>query len=411
MTDHGFRELLGKQLRQSGYEIVDAIPIPMRGDRMVRLRTLQEALEDFESTDDDQTVGYFVQIKPHVEPKAHLEDGARHHGTSGKIAEYFEEEHPHGSVPKISESMFQPDGKLNVPFLIKNAELLVSTGDYALARNIYKSIISSGERTATGLFGMAQCFLAEGRHDEAARKFEESITYQPSLEAYQRLAQILMQQSKDRQAGETMERALNLKDLPPATRFELHKACGNCFTRGGKHADADKHYRKALAIQPSADEISANLGTLHLQASKLYEAKRFFQDAAAANPRNAKALAGLAACALSEGDKRAAHDQFAKSLDIELGNPTAIYHLVKCAYELRSYATAARILENYVQAAPVNANLLYSLAGLQYHLGRLNDSRQTAQRILSISPNHAGARELLTLIGTLADRTGPNLTN
>lgn len=53
------------------FDIVDVVPIPMHGDRMVRLRTLEEALNDFDPSGDalDDSVdgpvmGYFVQVKP-----------------------------------------------------------------------------------------------------------------------------------------------------------------------------------------------------------------------------------------------------------------------------------------------------------------------------------------------------------
>ena len=101
---------------------------------------------------------------------------------------------------------------------------------------------------------------------------------------------------------------------------------------------------------------------------------------------------------LAEGRKREAHDHFARSLEAELNQPTVIFHLVKCAYEIKSYATAARLLASYVDIAPVNANLLYSLGGLQFHLGRIDEAGRTVARILRIQPSHSGAGELQKLI-------------
>jgi Tfp pilus assembly protein PilF len=168
--------------------------------------------------------------------------------------------------------------------------------------------------------------------------------------------------------------------------------------RAGEMASAEKSYKKALEVDPSADEIQANLGALYLHAEKLIEAKRRFQDAFAANPKNDKALAGLGSCLLASGDQRGAHDLFAQALAINLQNSQAIFHLVKCAYEIKSYATAARIVEDYVQTSPININLLYSLAGLQFHLGRMTDSRTTCEKILELQPEHSGAKELLGMM-------------
>ena len=48
------------------------------------------------------------------------------------------------------------------------------------------------------------------------------------------------------------------------------------------------------------------------------------------------------------------------------------------------YRGAARLVEEYMDVAPVDKNLLYSLAGLQFHLGRLEEAQKSAQRILDL---------------------------
>jgi hypothetical protein len=57
----------------------------------------------------------------------------------------------------------------------------------------------------------------------------------------------------------------------------------------------------------------------------------------------------------------------------------------------------------------VNANLLYSLAGLQYHLGRIADARATTSRILELQPQHAGAQELMNMIQKASGGISPGM--
>jgi len=377
---HTLHEIIRKQLHQSDYDIVGIVPIPAHGDRMVRLRTLQEMVEDFEESNEQGTMEYLLQIKP------------KHQ----QLAPAQKNETP--VVKSTPENIYLATGKLNVPYLVKNADLLFDAGDYGLAKNIYKSILKSGEYTSIALHRLGRCFEAEGKHEEARVHYEESIAYHPTLDSYQRLAASLVRQNKDQQAAEVMERALNLKDLSNSFRFELYKSSGNCWTRAQKAADAEKNFKKALELDPSADEIRANLGVLCLQSNKIGEAKRHFRDAIASNPKNHQALAGIGSCSLAEGNKKEAHDYYAQALEIEINNPTAIFYLVKCAYEIKSYSAAARILESYIQIAPVNTNLLYSLGGLQFHLGRIQEAKATTLKILELQSQHAGAKELLNLI-------------
>jgi tetratricopeptide (TPR) repeat protein len=389
------RELLDQQLRLGDIDVVDIVPIPTHGDRMVRMRTLEEALDDFNQSERSEATSYLIQIRQKKIPELSLPPvlneamqtvPAPPHKPSAATAS------PDG------DNIYQHDGKLNVPYLARNGDLLFQAGEIALARNIYKAILSSGERSGMAFYGIARCEEAEGRLEEAQVAYEESIAYHATLDGYQRLGAVLMELKKDQLAAEVLERALNFKDVEKATRFELHKACGNCWTRARGQEQAERHFIAALDLDPNADEIRSNLGALYLQGRKIPEAKRNFQDALASNASNDKALVGLGSCFLAEGDKRSAHDAFAKALEVELNNPAAIYHLVKCAYEIRSYATAARVVEEYVQIAPINVNLLYSLAGLQFHLGRTHDARVTARQILAMNAEHSGAKELLILI-------------
>ncbi|MGZ6333357.1 MAG: tetratricopeptide repeat protein [Bdellovibrionota bacterium] len=399
---HDIREALEhafqKQLKQRNVDLIGVIPIPSTGDRLVRLRTLEEILEEFDQSDSSrESTGYFVQIGP-KRASAETELPPSLAAVAAGPAESALQASMNGAPKPAMDGIYLPNGKLNTPFLMRNAELLFESGEYTLARNVYKAVLASGEKTSSAYFGLGRCQEAEGRAEEARKHFEDSIAYHPTLEAYQRLSAILIRQNKDHEAAEVLVRAIHLKDLDASMRHDLHKAAGNCWMRAKMPSEAENHFLKALEANPSSDEVLSNLGALCLQQGKIAEARRHFQNAVAQNGRSAKALAGLGSCAMAEGAKAQAHEYFAQSLGIDLGNPTAIYYLVKCAYELKSYAKAAELLGEYIQVAPVNANLLYSLAGLQYHLGRIEDARATAERILQLQPQHAGAAELSRMI-------------
>src|SRR4051812_42686693 len=128
------QEILERQLKGTGAELIDLIQIPSQGDRMVRLRTLEEALSEFDQTGDG-TIGYLIHVKP-------VRREARRQAN----------EPPPFRAPQPSlENIYLTTGKLNVPFLLRNAELLSSSGDWTLAKNIYKTILASGEHAAAAL--------------------------------------------------------------------------------------------------------------------------------------------------------------------------------------------------------------------------------------------------------------------
>ncbi len=324
-----------------------------------------------------------------------------------------------GSRREVAAALYLPDGKLNTSLLVRSGELLIAEKEYALAANIYQGLLRAGECTALAHFQLGRCCEAQSFWGDAQKHYEESIIYRPAFEVFRALAGILVRQSKDQAAALLLERTLELPHLTVSQRFELHKSCGNCWTRhgwgdqaagkveglcqqsgkgqagNGAFQSAEHHFLAALALNSSADEVRANLGVLYLQSQRLVDAKRHFCDALASNPKNALAFSGLGSCSFLESQFQTAHDCFFQSLELEINNPTALLYLVKCAYKLKTYNIASELLERYSERALVNCDLLYCLAGLQYHLGKMAETKETVLKILGMNANYTGAIDLL----------------
>ncbi len=286
----------------------------------------------------------------------------------------------------------------DVHFLAENAELLVKAGEVELARNIYRSILKSGNASDVAYAGLSICADKEGMIEQAIQFAWDSVAFAPNKKGYQILSQLLVQQGRDQEAAQALSRALKSLELTIQEKAEYYKMIGNCMSRLGQNAEAERAYKKVLELSPASDEAQANLGSLHLEQGNVAEAKRSYQDAIASNPSNDKAWVGLGLCFVAEGDKESAHEAFSRSLEKNLRNSTAIFHLVKCAYEIKKYSQAEKMLSNYVEIAPVSPSLLYSLAGLQFHVGKKREASLTAKRILQIKNDHQGARDLIQRI-------------
>ncbi len=286
----------------------------------------------------------------------------------------------------------------DVPFLIRNASILLEAGDLELARNIYRAVLRTGEASETAYAGLAECADRLGYVDQAIEYAQSSVAFAPNQKGYQILSQLLMQQGRDREAVQVLNRALKGLQLSATDQAHYLKAVGNCHSRLGDYAESERAYRKALELAPDSDETQANLGSVFLEQGRNADAKRCYQDAVSSNASNDKAWVGLGLCAVADSDKEAAHDAFARALELNIKNSTAIFHLVKCAYEIKRYAIAEKILGSYVDIAPVSPSLLYSLAGLQFHVGKHMEATSTARRILQMKSDHAGARDLIDRI-------------
>jgi len=188
-------ETIIKFLFPGNFEVIGVIPLLNPKDKALSLNAFWESFSKYEQDKQDDTLEYLVRIKP---KKRSFKLGEREKLTHQK--------------PAFGE-IYLRNGKLNVPFLIKNADLLFDAADYSLARKIYKTILHSGEYTATILHRLGKCYEAEGKLDEACLRYEESIAFHPTLESYRRLAAVLVRQNKEQQAEEVLQRAFALKEL------------------------------------------------------------------------------------------------------------------------------------------------------------------------------------------------------
>lgn len=370
---------LQSELKGLGFDEIDLIPLPRATDRVSRLRTIEEVLSQFDqSLLDEGSHSFIVSVKNRA---TRPESPVQTSNDSNPI-----------------DGIYDAHGKLNVSYLEENARLLIQAGETTLARKIYRTLLQSRESEWTAHFGLARCAEREGNRKEAIRSVEESIAFHPTKQAYAMLIRLLFESGEDRKAVECIERALYVRDMTPEERADLHVSAGNAWFRLEELDSAEAHYHKALQIRPSLDEVRSNLGTVCLKRGQIDAAYRCFQDASAANPSNAKAQMGMGQCWEARGNILQAHDCYAKAAMLAPQDSMAIFYLVKAAYDGKTYETAERILSGYVESNPVNLSLLYSLAGLKFHLGKKEEARKALKGILELKPDHKGAQEFLKRI-------------
>ncbi len=380
--------MLTKDLKQEGFDLIDIIPLPTRGDRMVRLKTIDEILYHFDTKEISGSFGYIVQLKP----LKTQERATKNHSPINK---------------SNLDGIYLPNGKLNCSYLFNNGELLFKTKEYALAKNIFYTLLKSGESSGLAHYWLGKCFEGENYFLDA----QKHITYNPTTEAFVRLASVLVEQKKYQEATELMEKSLGLKDLNKPTKSIFHKIAANCYLKTGKTENAELHFKKALEINPTSEELLTSLGDLYCQTGKNTEAKHCYREAYAANPKNFSALSGLGNCSYEMGDKPLAHDYYLKSLELNIHQTSIIFSLIKCAYEIKSYSKAAEFVRKFADVSPVNIQVLYSLAGLEFHLGRIEESKALTLKIIELQPEHTGARELLELIAKYCGMGNLNVFN
>jgi Tfp pilus assembly protein PilF len=106
-----------------------------------------------------------------------------------------------------------------------------------------------------------------------------------------------------------------------------------------------------------------------------------FREAVRINPRNANAQTGTGLAQIGLGQKEQAHESFAAALEIDIHDVTALYHLVKCAYELKKFGPVSELLRTYIKHNTVNSNILYSYSGILFHQGSYKQALEECEKL------------------------------
>ena len=297
-----------------------------------------------------------------------------------------------------TDDVYQPNGRLNVPVLLRNAKVLLASGDVPLAKNIFRALVENGEALGVAYSGLGSCYELEGKVDLAIKAYREAIIFEPTFGCLMALAELYIKKEEYQPAVGTLLRAQNLNRISTDQVFEIHKSLGSCYIHLAQLNNAEAHYRKAFEINGNSDALHVNIGSLAMKKGDLSTALLHFKEAIRIHAGNASAHTGVGLAQTGLGNKEAAHEAFAQALRLDVHDVTALYQLVKVAYELRRFETTCELLQAYIQNNAVNSNILYSYAGILYHRGMYQPALEECNKLLSLKADHEGAKKLKDLI-------------
>ena len=82
---------------------------------------------------------------------------------------------------------------------------------------------------------------------------------------------------------------------------------------------------------------------------------------------------------------------YSRALDLNIDNLIAIQSLIDLSYKTERFDLAHEYLNRFLEIYPTNLNMLFAMAGIQFKMGRIEDSLQTLDDVLSLNPKHQKA--------------------
>ncbi len=169
---------------------------------------------------------------------------------------------------------------------------------------------------------------------------------------------------------------------------------GNLYAALGRTSDAEKQYRRALAIDDQLFLARANLAMLLAVNGRGEEAERLLREAHAAQPGHAGIAFNLGLLLAERGDRAGAEAMLRAALQADPRLAPAAFNLAVMVGE-RKPAEAVPLARKAAELRPDDARYAWTLAYYQARSGDRKGAAETLRALLVLHPEHAEARALL----------------
>lgn len=176
-----------------------------------------------------------------------------------------------------------------------------------------------------------------------------------------------MRRGVNDRALEKLQRALE----QDPRNAEAHTAMALLQSRRGDPGEAEKHYRKAMALGGDDPSIRNNFGVFLCANGDPREAERYLVEAAQDPdyPTPQAAWTNAGACAMRLPDLEKSERYLRRALDIDQQFPDALAQMAKLSIEQKQYLKARAFLQRYELVGPPSAFTLWMGAQTEAALG------------------------------------------
>jgi Flp pilus assembly protein TadD len=169
---------------------------------------------------------------------------------------------------------------------------------------------------------------------------------------------------------------------------------GNLYAALGRTSDAEKQYRRALAIDDQLFLARANLAMLLAVKGRGEEAERLLREAHAEQPGHAGIAFNLGLLLAERGDRAGAEAMLRTALRADPRLAPAAFNLAVMVGEGKP-AEAVPLARKAAELRPDDARYAWTLGYYQARAGDRKGAAATLRALLAVHPGHAEARALL----------------
>ena len=179
-------------------------------------------------------------------------------------------------------------------------------------------------------------------------------------------------------------------------RADPYEKLGNLSYQTGRIADAEKYFRKSLALNPDSSEVLNGLGLVLAGQQKFSEAIGFYEQALQLRPPNSVMLrVNLALVLVNQEKTSEAIGQYREVLLLEPTNEIACINLGVLLLDQEKYAEAAAQFRRALQSYSRSPNAHVGLGVALEHQTNVIEAITNYQEALRLDPGNDDARKHL----------------
>jgi protein O-mannosyl-transferase len=246
------------------------------------------------------------------------------------------------------------------------------------------------------LFGLGRLTWRQTEiwHD-SEKLWNHALAVSPSSMAYFHVGRFMAQRGDLAEAEKHLRRAVEINPTNDVMQSNLALV----IARQGNLAEATAHFYRALKINPADPATLNNMGITLAQQGKLDEAIQHFQRALEIRPNDASGHTNLANVLLAREDLDGATKHLRVAIEIDPADADNHKNLAMVLAQRGSLAEATHHLRRAVELKPGDATAANNLAITLAKQGQLAEAAERFEEALRIEPNfaeaHAGLARVL----------------
>jgi tetratricopeptide (TPR) repeat protein len=282
--------------------------------------------------------------------------------------------------------------------LVKNADVLVKSGDFHLARNLIARGLQFYPKSNRLLRTMSDVAEVLEDFDLAIKCQQYLLKIQRDSDFLLKCGQLLQKQGRFQEARELYFDFLAHNSVQEEKLFFVYKEVGNICVRDGDLEAAEEFYNKAFAINPLADALLVNYGTLELQRENSEQALMRFREALAVNKQNPNAWVGLALAHRTYGDLDLSRANLVCALDYDPYNKLALRLFAEWSVDSVDLRSVIERVDTYVEKHDQDFEFIFLLAKLNFIMGRFDKARFDVEKACMLNLDSQEALKLYQII-------------